>query len=342
MISRKRFIGSMVMLTGAPMLLQACSSGSGNESYASAIRRIWQPAASALTDRMAMRRELVRYATLAASSHNTQCWKFRVEDQAISILPDFSRRTPVLDPDDHHLVVSPGCAVENLVQAAQANGLKADARLDAASGEIKVALGAARPVASKLFEAITERQCTRAQYDGKPLSTEQLKLLEIAGTGDRARILLFTQKAAMEKILAYVIEGNTAQMNDPALVKELKDWLRLGADEAVRTGDGRYSKTSGNPSEPRWLGSPIFALTFSAKSENDKYANRHGRSQRHAQSGRRGRGLATKVCHLSGSRVGVRRRPARTGGALWTRAQNAAVVAPQCAGCAGLSAQYHY
>jgi nitroreductase len=68
-------------------------------------------------------KELIRYATLAPSSHNTQCWKFRLEDHAISILPDLSRRCPVVDPDDHHLYVSLGCAAENLIQAAKAQGL---------------------------------------------------------------------------------------------------------------------------------------------------------------------------------------------------------------------------
>ncbi|MGH1559991.1 hypothetical protein ACRAWD_24530 [Caulobacter segnis] len=32
--------------------------------------------------------------------------------RAIEILPDLSRRTPVVDPDDHHLFVSLGCALE--------------------------------------------------------------------------------------------------------------------------------------------------------------------------------------------------------------------------------------
>ena len=52
---------------------------------------------------LTLSRELVRQATLAASSHNTQPWKFRVAEQSITILPDFTRRTPVVDPDDHHL-----------------------------------------------------------------------------------------------------------------------------------------------------------------------------------------------------------------------------------------------
>ena len=54
--------------------------------------------------------EFIRYATLAASGHNTQPWRFRIVDSSIEVLPDFSRRTPVVDPDDHHLFASLGCA----------------------------------------------------------------------------------------------------------------------------------------------------------------------------------------------------------------------------------------
>ena len=69
-----------------------------------------------------LKRELIRYATLAPSSHNTQCWKFQLGPFAIFILPDLARRCPAVDPDNHLLFVSLGCASENLVQAALANG----------------------------------------------------------------------------------------------------------------------------------------------------------------------------------------------------------------------------
>lgn len=55
-------------------------------------------------------RDFVRFATLAPNSHNTQPWKFRLGDDTIDVIPDFSRRTPVVDPDDHHLYVTLGCA----------------------------------------------------------------------------------------------------------------------------------------------------------------------------------------------------------------------------------------
>lgn len=52
--------------------------------------------------------DLIRYATLAANSHNTQPWRFHPGGGKIDIRPDFARRTPAVDPDDHHLFVSLG------------------------------------------------------------------------------------------------------------------------------------------------------------------------------------------------------------------------------------------
>jgi len=217
--------------------------------------------------------ELVRYATLAPSSHNTQCWRFHVQDRLISIVPDLARRCPAVDPDDHHLYVSLGCATENLAQAALANGLQATARFDpAGSGTIAVHLETTRAAASPLFQAIAERQCTRGDYDGQPLSTEELRQLEQAGSGNGVRVVLLTERSAMERVLEHVVAGNTLQINDPAFVAELKGWIRFSADEAARTGDGLFAGATGNPAVPRWLGSLMMGLLFTPKSENERYA----------------------------------------------------------------------
>jgi hypothetical protein len=53
-------------------------------------------------------REIIRQATLAASSHNTQPWKFTVRNQSITVLPDLTRRCPIVDPNDQSLVCEPG------------------------------------------------------------------------------------------------------------------------------------------------------------------------------------------------------------------------------------------
>jgi nitroreductase len=57
---------------------------------------------AALSERPVMQ-DFIRYATLAASGHNTQPWRFRIVGERIEILPDFSRRTPIVEPNGHHL-----------------------------------------------------------------------------------------------------------------------------------------------------------------------------------------------------------------------------------------------
>jgi hypothetical protein len=278
MVTRREFIASASAAIGGLATLTSCASETIADSYENAVRRTWHHSEGRSGDKPALLRELVRYATLAPSSHNTQCWKFHLEDGSISILPDLSRRCPAVDPDDHHLFVSIGCAAENLVQAALANGLKANVAYDdSVRRTLRLLLEPTKAVATSLFNAIPERQSTRGEYDGKPISTGELALLEKAGQGGGVRILLLTERAAMEEVLEYVVQGNTAQMNDPAFVEELKAWIRFSAGDAVRTADGLYAASSGNPSVPAWLGSLLFGWFFTPKSENDKYA-RHVRS----------------------------------------------------------------
>ena len=246
-------------------------------NYQEAAVSIWRHSESGLSEESALLKEIVRYATLAPSGHNTQCWRFRIEERSIVILPDLSRRTPVVDPDDHHLYTSLGCATENLVQAARALGFLATPEFELASGKIKVVLERSAAEESPLFKAIPYRQCTRSGFDGKSLTNEELRLLETAGTGHGVRVLLLTEREAMEKVLEYVVQGNTMQINNPAFVRELESWIRFSDGEAIRTGDGLPARVTGSPPAPRWLARILFRALFRAKPENDKYA-RHIRS----------------------------------------------------------------
>jgi hypothetical protein len=277
MMTRRQFIFSSTAMVCAPQALQACSSAIDGNGYEETVRAIWRHSAGPPGRGSALLRELVRYATLAPSSHNAQCWKFHLQEHAVSILPDLARRCPAVDPDDHHLFVSLGCATENLLQAALANGLQGDARFDSTADSINVTLEPTNAILTPLFDAIPKRQCTRAEYDGMPISNEELAKLEQAGTGNGVRLMLLTDKPAMEKILEYVVQGNTAQMNDAAFVKELEAWIRFSDREAVNAGDGLFTRSSGNPALPSWLASPLFNLFFTVKSENGKYA-KHVRS----------------------------------------------------------------
>ncbi len=274
LIRRHFVLGASAWAATASSLI-ACSSGAGYEETARSLRR---PGLMNTSDRSVLLHELVRYATLAPSSHNTQCWKFRALDNLITLEADLSRRCPVVDPDNHHMFVSLGCATENLAHAALAHGLKAHAKFNASGTDtISINLETTKSLVSPLFQAISERQCTRGDYDGKPLSMEELRLLKQAARGNGVRVLLLTERSAMEQVLEYVVSGNTAQMHDPAFVEELKTWIRFSNEEALRTGDGLFSASTGNPAMPRWLGSRMMRLIFTPQSENERYA-RHIRN----------------------------------------------------------------
>ena len=83
-------------LLGGSTILSARARGNDAEGYEAVARQTWHLGALDGFEGAALDKELVRYATLAPSSHNTQCWKFAVVDKVITILPDLSRRTPAV------------------------------------------------------------------------------------------------------------------------------------------------------------------------------------------------------------------------------------------------------
>ena len=272
MITRRRFNAGAPVLLGGALGLCACAPPSGADDYDTLVAQTWRPGLRAVGAGAALNEELVRCATLAPSSHNTQCWKFRLEDQAITLSVDGARRCPAVDPDEHHMFVSLGCATENLAQAALAHGLHADARYLAEFQTIRIELAATRAQASTLYQAIPWRQCTRGDYDGQALSSAELALLERAGTSPGVRLQLLTERPDRERVLEHVVDANTLQMADPAFVQELKSWIRFNATDAARTRDGLFSRTTGNPAIPAWLGQRAFGLFYKPASENDKIA----------------------------------------------------------------------
>jgi len=162
-------------------------------------------------------RDLIRYATLAANGHNTQPWLFRSDARGIDILPDFNRRTPVVDPDDHHLFASLGCAAENLALAAGARGQAGEIGFDPEDGgKVRVDLGTAQGGDAALFDAIPLRQSTRSDYDGSAVSAADLSQLAMAATVPGVDLVLISERAQIDRLRDLVIAGNTAQIADPA------------------------------------------------------------------------------------------------------------------------------
>jgi hypothetical protein len=209
--------------------------------------------------------ELVRMATLAPNSHNTQAWTFTPLADGVRVAVDPARRTRVVDPDDHHLYVSLGAAVETLIIAATAYGMTATPQV-ATDGTVTLTFAdGAAP--SPFLSAIPLRQSHRGLYDGTVLTDADrtalaaepaLRLIEDAATRTSLRDLTVT---------AY-----GAQMADAAYRTELKSWLRFSQGAALDTQDGLFSGCSGSPALPQALGESLFSVLVTATDQSEALA----------------------------------------------------------------------
>ncbi|MGB8811894.1 MAG: Tat pathway signal protein [Paracoccaceae bacterium] len=264
MLSRRNVIAAGGVLAAAAAL----TTFDWSSAYGELVDTIWAPARAPANPDLAF---LVRHATLAANNHNVQPWLFSGDTRRVLIAPDLARTTPVVDPENHHLFVSLGCAAENLAIAAGAAG-KATAITLTKVNAVQIDLEGTTQGEPALFAAITARQSTRSEFDGRAVDAATLRLLEKAAAIQGIDIRLVTAKPEMERVLEQAVAANTAQIKDPAFVAELKSWLRFSERDAAFRRDGLFSGCSGNPNLPPWIGTLAFGFAFTAEAENDKLA----------------------------------------------------------------------
>ena len=274
MITRRALAVSTPWLAPGPLTLCSCiqtPAADGNEALAGTT---WRLGSTAGLDGHSISLEMVRYAMLAPSSYNTVCWRFTLaaSGQSITVQPDLARRCPAVNPDNHHVFVSLGCAKENLIQAALVDGLNGQAQFDGVTDAVYVRLEPIRAQTTALFKTIAIRQSTRGDFEGTPLSGEELAPLQRAGSSDKVPMLLLTERLVIEQVLDYVIQCNTAQYAEPAFVKEMKAWIRFNAADAIPMRDELYSVSSGDPNITTWIGEMAFRMILTPKGDNDKYA----------------------------------------------------------------------
>lgn len=268
MISRRQtIIGGAVAIAGAGGVWSQVRRMGSMEAYSAAMAtlRLPLPASPAAHD-------LIRFSTLAANSHNNQAWEFRAVGDTILIRPDLTRATPVVDPDNHHLFVSLGCAAENLSIAAASRGMPGETRFDAAAGELRFVPVKGAPFDGVLSDAIPLRQSTRSMFDGSTLTAVELDLLANAARIPGVDFILITDQSRISALSDLIATGNTAQINDQAFMAELKDWMRFNPCSALTSGDGLFAATTGNSNLPDWLGPTMVDLAFKAPGDNAKTA----------------------------------------------------------------------
>src|SRR3990172_4235523 len=75
---------------------------------------------------------IISFAVLAPSSHNSQPWKFKVRKMTIEVYFEQERSLPVGDPEDRLSFISIGCALKNLITAADYYGYKTQLKITTA------------------------------------------------------------------------------------------------------------------------------------------------------------------------------------------------------------------
>ncbi|KPL73542.1 hypothetical protein ADM99_04205 [Leptolinea tardivitalis] len=199
------------------------------------------------------KKELIQMASLAASGHNAQPWKFEITERGITILPDLSRRLPVVDPDDRELWISLGCALENLVVAARAAGLNTEVTYPDISEKINIDLKDAETEQDELFNALALRQNTRSMYDGNTVQSAELDKLMALPVIDGIFVDFFNESDEITTLSEFIRQSTIKQYSDPLFINELIHWLRFNKKEALSM-DGLYTRCSGNPEVPRFIG----------------------------------------------------------------------------------------
>lgn len=181
------------------------------------------------------------------------------KENAIEIHPDYTRHLPVVDPNDRELWISLGCALENLLVATRVVGYVPEVTYPDTTDFIHIRLTVDTPQSSPLFEAIPLRQSTRTEYDGQLVKTDDLDQVQALPLEPGVSLRFVTNPTDLETTLEYVNQGNLSQYADKGFIDELIYWLRFNKKEALASLDGLYSRCSGNPEVPSWLGKMFVA-----------------------------------------------------------------------------------
>ncbi len=203
---------------------------------------------------------LVRAAILAASPHNTQPWLFKVTNSSIGLHIDTSRNVGALDPYLREEHIGMGCALENLMLAAAANGYQATVRLFPGKlGPIPVNpkmellahvdLATGKREASELCDAIPRRHTNRAAYNPqKPLPPGFIDALgRLPGDESNVKVFLFTADADRKKIMEISSAANSEIYSDPEVVRGSDRWIRINWSEVQKFRDGLSIDAFGLP-----------------------------------------------------------------------------------------------
>ena len=186
---------------------------------------------------------IVAAGILASNPHNSQPWIFRVTNSTIDLFADRTRQIGVIDPFLREMYIGLGCAVENMMLAAAAEGFAATLGLmpDPAdeTHAAHIDLAPASPLPSDLYSAIPNRHTDRGAYDiTRPLAPETFEQLEALITETDMRLFWYKDETARARFSKVAIQATEALIADDQQSMDSHRWWRQGWDQLQESADG--------------------------------------------------------------------------------------------------------
>lgn len=237
------------ILTGAGLALLAATGGAGwraasNGVFARGTGPAYEPWQRWPPAREPQLRDLVHAATLAASPHNTQPWRFSVRDDAIELAVDGSRNLGTIDPLRREQWIGLGCALENLLVAAPSLGWTPSVTLRPGEADspvaARIALVRADAMRHPLFDAIARRHTHRGVYElARPPESALFDSMDALGADlPDVAIRWVRTPEARARIGEDIVAATEAIIADREQSADSWRWFRLDWESLQRHRDG--------------------------------------------------------------------------------------------------------
>ncbi|WP_096186452.1 hypothetical protein [Evansella halocellulosilytica] len=217
---------------------------------------------------------LINAAILASNPHNSQPWLFKVSDDYIDVYADMSRHLGAFDPFKREMFIGLGCAIENLMLAAEANGYHPRIHYTPMTseplclGRIHLKKGKVKP--SPLYHYIYERHTNRGLYDLDLLISPKLfEEMEFLTSEERNVNLQSFQSTEEKKVISDLIINSTeAIIADEEMSIASNRWFNDSWKELQDSRDGITLDAQGESFLIRTFGKILPPLS---RERNDKF-----------------------------------------------------------------------
>ena len=175
---------------------------------------------------------LINYAVLAPSIHNSQPWKFNVSKDEIRLYADEARWLPVADADKREYFISLGCALENLIIAAEHFGYTCQTVYFPGEVGLVAVVKFAPSIQSIpdpwLFGAIQSQKSSDMPYLDRVIPDEDLEKLQNQFRDQNIQIHFLSNSEIKTGFQDLVVRADLIQYADANYKSELGHWLGQG------------------------------------------------------------------------------------------------------------------